>query len=160
MTASQEASHCVYLLKDQGKLVRYVGMGKPSRVVGSAKSKGMSYEIAAVNLTARQALEMEARLINILGPANLLNKNIPPWPRGAPMHIPRQAPAMHFTTFRPRRKALGLTQAQLAELMGIGREQVARIERGSASAKAIQLHDLALAGLEARQAANPQPDPA
>lgn len=49
-------------------------------------------------------------------------------------------------TYRAHRKALGLTQAKLAELLGVGRDTI--IARETGKSRLIGEHELALKGIE------------
>lgn len=89
---------CVYLLRNADGNVVYVGKGIPDRPVKHAKARGLFYEIAAANLHEQEALEIEARLIHLLGPVNLRNEMLPDWPGiEPPVALGGQpAPSMSF----------------------------------------------------------------
>lgn len=59
-----------------------------------------------------------------------------------------------MTTLRKRREALGLTQAQLAQELGIDRKTLNRQEQRPEIAR---LYDLALEALEIRRGRRPAP---
>jgi hypothetical protein len=62
----------VYVLRDEHGRVSYVGMGRGTRFYESSLSTyACAGEIIAAGLTRQQALEIEARLIRIMGRAGV-----------------------------------------------------------------------------------------
>lgn len=66
-TDRPEEQFCVYQLRDQDGVVRYVGCGGRKRPRNSALRHRMAAEIVASGLVKDAALAMEARLINLIG---------------------------------------------------------------------------------------------
>jgi hypothetical protein len=157
---------CVYLLRDAAGRVRYVGKGRPSRAQASAAERQLDYELAAVNISEREAFNIEARLINLLS-VELDNIAIPPWPRGEAerWHAPgllSLRPPLAFTSdeLTAWRSRFGLNRPQLAELLGMGTGRAAHntIQRWEIGVHRIPPHlPLALAELERQLAARSSP---
>jgi hypothetical protein len=153
---------CVYLLRDAAGRVRYVGKGRPSRAQASAAERQLDYELAAVNISEREAFDIEARLINLLS-VELDNIAMPPWPRGEieRWHAPGLPSLRPPFVFMPDelmawRKRFGLNRPQLAELLGMGTGRAAHntIQRWEAGVHRIPPYlRLALKWLERQLAA-------
>jgi hypothetical protein len=94
--------------------------------------------LAAVNLSEREAFEIEARLINLLA-AELENIAVPPWPRGPVEHwsdnspgksVPIEASEIFYKgsmkpeQLRAWRKWMRWSQRNAAEALGISRGSI------------------------------------
>jgi hypothetical protein len=121
--------------------------------------RSLDYELAAVNLSERGSLDVEARLINLLS-VELDNIAIPSWPRGEverwhyPQALLSSADLGHGAMLRAFRKRHGLSQTALATELGLrdprvgGRSLLAKWEGGAPCSYPLRLLERALADLE------------